>query len=128
MTVCNRYRVENVENYLFTYIYNVSWQGSIETTLNDGLVAANKFHIYIPLTAKFGREYTFPINWENINPKGEYCTLRPGDLVVKGLVKFDDNPHKADLEKNYEYVCTIVGISDCRYGSPALQHWEVVAK
>lgn len=53
-------------------------------------------------------------------------TFSPGDIIVKG--EGADAASAAELSELYDDCIVITTVRDCRYGSPAMQHWEVSGK
>ena len=129
ITVFNaRYDVESGKDiYVPTVIVGVSWFCEIASTVDEGLRAADKFTIRIPLDAKFGgKEYVEPVAWPEADPASAF-TLLNGDIIVKGDASGVENPRPAVLQKLYPEMVTVLGVTDNRR-APNAKHWKVIGK
>lgn len=110
------------EVYKPSVIKNVSWYSHVESTVtNDGLKAANKITIRIPIDADFdGKAYVLPVDYTG--GEGEF-TLRSGDYVIKGSEAEPLTP--AQARERYGEIATILGVTDNRR-APRAKHWRVV--
>ena len=85
--------------YKATVINGASWHCSIESTVDAGLKAANKFTVRIPVTADFsGKTYASPLDYANAENVDNLFTLKNGDIVVHGAV-MGDNLKPAELHQ-----------------------------
>ena len=110
------------EVYNPSVISGVSWYSHVESTVtNDGLKAANKITIRIPIDADFGgKSYVKPVDYTA--GEGEF-TLRSGDYIVNGE---ETQPLKpAQAREKYGEIATILGVTDNRR-APRAKHWKVV--
>lgn len=114
------------DTYIPTVIKGVSWYDHVESVVtNDGLKAANKITIRIPVDADFGgRAYVDPVGYTAADT-GVFFTLKQGDFIVKGEEHASLTPAQA-LEK-YGTIATILGVTDNRR-APNAKHWRVVGK
>ena len=110
------------DTYHSTVIRGVSWYSTDESAITDnGLQAANKYTIRIPIDADFGgkeyaqeKEYTSPdTQW----------TLAGGDFIAHGEVT-EAITKPADIQGKYE-CATIKAVTDNRR-APREKHWRVV--
>ncbi len=108
--------------YTPTVIRGVSWYSHVESTVtSDGLKAANKITIRIPIDADFGgKAYVPPVNYTG--GKGEF-TFRNGDYIIKGSEAEPLTP--AQARERYGEIATILGVTDNRR-APRAKHWRVV--
>lgn len=112
-------------DYVPTVISGVSWFCRIESTVNDGLKAANQFIIRIPLDADFGgKSYVDPVAYGEANDVSGVFTLAQGDIIVKASVAVAPMT-PAELKERYSDYCTILGVTDDRR-APNAKHWRVV--
>lgn len=112
--------------YIPSVIRGVSWYDHVESAVtNDGLKAANKITIRIPVDADFdGKSYVDPGGYATADPSTSF-TLKQGDIIVKGEEHSPLTPAQA-VEK-YGMVATILGVTDNRR-APNAKHWKVVGK
>ena len=111
--------------YRATVINGASWHCSIESTVDTGLKAANKFTVRIPTTADFGgKAYASPLDYANAEDVTGLFTLKNGDIVVHGAVE-GDNLKPAELHKQYE-AFTVLGVTEDRRAKTRAPHWKVV--
>lgn len=93
--------------YVVHHIRNVCWEQCIGQRANKNANKSNmaqEHSIYLAIPATSLTDYTPKYN----------------DLLVKGLQPVSQPPDKS---KSY----TILTVTDCLYGSPAVQHIEVTA-
>lgn len=93
--------------YMVHHIPNVYWEQCIGQSANKNANKSNmeqEHSIYLAIPATSLTDYTPKYN----------------DLLVKGLQPVSQPPDKS---KSY----TILTVTDCLYGSPAVQHIEVTA-
>lgn len=110
--------------YYPTVITGVSWHCEIASTVDDGLKAANKFTIRIPLDADFsGKAYVNPNAYAGGDPNLIF-TLKNGDIIIQGA-ETETGLKPADLRLRYGEVVTVLGVTDNR-GNRHAQHWKVV--
>lgn len=113
--------------YEKTVIHGVSWYGSVQTAIGDsGLKSANVFTVRIPADADFGgKEYCDAGSYTEAGDVSRLFTLKPGDLIVKGVVP-DSAGTPAQIHKKYPEVSfTIKGVTD-NNRAPNAKHWKVV--
>ena len=137
ITLYNVHYDKETERNLYskTYLYGVEWQGSNMITVRDkGLISEDKTEIFIPFSVGSSKKYIKPKLYSRLSniEKENYFTFSNKDKVVKGIVDFEITGEKGhtvkDLEDKYDDVLTIINVSTFDYGSPNMQHWEVVAK
>lgn len=111
--------------YVPTVINGASWYCEIASTVDgNGLHAANRFIIRIPLDADFGgKTYIDPIAYENESMVAGVFTLAQGDIIIKAAV--DEELTPAQLKEQYYDYCTILGVTDNRR-APNAPHFKVV--
>jgi hypothetical protein len=89
-----------------------------------GLSENSHASLRIPVTASFSKEFISPLEFDTADKEG-FFTLRPGDLIIKGICEF--HTAKDYLMKNYQ-TCEIVSVADNRFGSISVQHWHILGK
>ena len=111
--------------YVPTVINGASWYCEIASTVDgNGLHAANRFTIRIPLDADFGgKTYIDPVAYGNESMTAGVFTLANGDIIVKAAVTDELTP--AQLKEQYHDYCTILGVTDNRR-APNAPHFKVV--
>ena len=109
------------DTYHPTVIRGVSWYSDIAANVDsDGLQAANKFTIRIPVDADFnGKEYAEPNAY---NAPDTQWTLANGDFIARGEVT-EAVTKPDDVQKKHETV-TVLGVTDNRR-APNAKHWKV---
>ena len=96
-----------------TQIPHVNWFGKQAASLSaDGLMTADLYTVRIP-AASAPPGYVPPEQYD-----GDGWTLRPGDIVAKGLTGNIQAPGQISGEK-----FTVTAVRDNRRGSPVVQHW-----
>lgn len=117
-------KAKGYDNYIGSVISGVSWYCEIISTVDDGLKAANKFTVRIPVDADTnGKSYVSPLAYAEAEDVTGLFTLKNGDIIVRGAVS-EGNLKPADLHRQYE-AFTVLGVTDnrrARYG----KHWKVV--
>ena len=110
-----------------TVINGVSWYSTIESTVTDeGLKAANRFTIRVPLDADFsGKSYVHPKQYADAEDRSGIFTLAQGDLIVHAAETEALTP--AQLQEKYGEVVTVLGVTD-NWRAPRAKHWRVVGK
>ncbi len=109
--------------YQNTVISGASWYCEIQSTVDQGLKAADKFTVRIPTDADFGgKSYTPPQDFDEMDVATGVFTLRNGDYILHGTAPSGMTP--AELQKMYPEMFTILGITDNRRGRTP--HWKVV--
>lgn len=110
--------------YIGTIITGVSWFCSVETTVDSGLKAANKFTVRIPAGADFSQKaYALPAVYAAAENVESLFTLKSGDVIVRGEVT-GENLKPAALLKKYE-AFTIMGVTNNCH-RPHAPHWKVI--
>lgn len=98
-----------------TQISGVNWFGKQAASLSaDGLMTADLYTVRIPV-ASAPPSYVPPEQYD-----GGGWTLRPGDVVAKGLTGDIQTPWQINGEK-----FTVTAAWDNRRGSPVVQHWRI---
>lgn len=114
----------DLDVYNATVIKGVSWYCEIVSAVDEGLKAANKFIVRIPLDADFNnKSYASPLEYADAKDVSGLFTLANGDIIVKGAVTGTGLKPK-DLHDGYE-AFTILGVTDNRR-APREPHWKVV--
>lgn len=124
-TVFNRVydKTSRLDKWVGTQINDVFWGDcKAANIIKAGLENADSAMIYIPFDCQ--KQYKKAKAFEE-SPEG-YFTLRPGDLIVKGLVDFEGTD--TQIKAKFDDVVTITSVDTMDYGSPDMQHWEVGAK
>lgn len=112
------------DEYLGTVISGVSWFCVIESTVDDGLKAASKFTVRIPVDADFsGKAFMPSKTFQQADDVTSLFTLQNGDTVVLGIAP-TEGMTPAMLKKNYESF-VVLGVTDSSK-SPRGAHWKVV--
>lgn len=129
LTLFNRYVVNGEEHYKATPILRVAWFNTkAVNVLKSGLIDSDSVTVYIPYAR--GTNYVSPVAWEKLDAKVKYWTLKPGDVIVKGVVS--DTIGTAftltDLKKKYDNVVRITTVDLNDIGSESLWHWRIGAK
>ena len=111
------------DTFVPTVISGVSWYSHIESVVTDqGLKAANKVTIRIPVDADFGgKDYVEPVGYTGANTASAF-TLKNGDFIVKGAETDALTP--AQARDKYGEIVTILGVTDNRR-APKGKHWRV---
>lgn len=115
---------DGYDMYVPSIIRGVHWFCEIESVVtSDGLKAANKFIIRIPVEADMGRKtYVDPRKYPEADKERAF-TLRKGDFIVHGAETEELTPSKA--QEKYGEIATILGVTDNR-DAPRGKHWKVV--
>ena len=125
ITVFNaRYDAQSgYDTYIGTVITGASWHCEVASAVtNDGLKAANRFTVRIPVDADSGgKSYADPRAYRDAASVSGLFTLANGDIVVKGAVTGSVQPK--GLQEQYE-MFRILGVSDDRRAKAP--HWKVV--
>lgn len=118
--------------YKRTYLYGVMWQDvtGVQSEEN-GLAVGDHTDIYIPFMVTTAKKYVLPKIFHAVSGREKIFTLRPGDVVVKGIIDFELTGEKGSDEKallnSYDGVRVIKTVDTCDYGSGDMKHWEVTA-
>lgn len=118
------------ESYIKTQIKNVFFEKTRGIADSEnGIKKEDNINVYIPITSldNLEKSYKSPKEFINSKERDKYYTFKPKDIVVKGLIE-DDNVTLKELKEKYDDVYTIKSISDNRYGSQELQHFQIVAR
>jgi len=92
------------KDWIATFVKGVFWQGATGSRLSKlGTVENNETIVFIPFSS-------FP-----------NLVVKPEDKIVRGAT---DATSPVDLKD----ALTVMGVDTFDYGSPNMQHWEVVAK
>lgn len=114
ITLYNKTIAKNGNTWTRTVVKGVSWQETRRVKVGDnGRVTADSTVVFIPFSA---------------TPK---CVIRKGDIMVRGVIDFELD--ESDMAKNvktlrhsYSEAMTVISVAKRDYGSPDMQHWEVV--
>ena len=95
------------------------------------LVVSDHTDIFIPFTVTSQKNYALPKIFDAVSDKKNIFTLKPGDLIVKGIIDFELTGEKGKNEKAllnaHDNVRVVKAVDTCDYGSGDMRHWEVVA-
>lgn len=112
------------DEYHATVINGASWYCNIETKVDSGLKAADKFVVRIPDNADFfGKSFVQPNEYAAAQSVESVFTLKNGDIIVRGTVTGQDLKPATLLKSNEAF--TILGITDNRH-RPHGRHWKVI--
>lgn len=89
----------------------------------DGMASADVFTIRIPEEVAPG--YASPKEFAALTDKTGRFTLSKGDKIVIGVAT-EESPTQSDLEKKYDTVVTITGVTDNR--GKRSSHWKVTGE
>ena len=143
ITIYNKYtsKATGKEEYKKTIIKRAMWQdkqlAAVSTTESGkgALNSADIFNIYIPLSNNdFGnKQYIEPHAWLILSDtdRDKYFTFQKLDFAVKGECSYEFNSTTnpiANLNKNYDNVCSIMSTKVNDYGSLALRHYALSGK
>jgi len=119
-------KTDDCDIYNRTLIIGVSWFREIASNVdNTGLKAANKFIIRIPENSNAnGKSFLDPSAYAKATDVSGNFTLKEGDIIVHGIAT-EEHPIPAELNRKYNEVVTILGITDNR-NAPNGKHWKVV--
>ena len=129
ITICNRYfdKATRLDKYQRAIPYGLFWdERKAVNRLQRGLEDADKVTIIIPFAVATDKKYVPPKEFEKLEDKAGYFTLREGDRVVKGEIDFEITGKVSDLDKEYE-AFTITSVDTKDFGSLHMRHWEVGA-
>lgn len=96
------------------HIYDVSWQETRKVAVgNNGLITADSVTVFIPFKSAKG------------------LVIKKGDVICRGIIDFEiDETNKEKnvkaLRQKYNEAMTAISVSKRDYGSPNMQHWEVI--
>lgn len=93
------------------------------TVDKEGLMSADLYTVRIPEEAASG--YATPKEFDALTDRTGRFTLAKGDKIVIGVAD-DENPRPGDLEKKYDRVLTITGVTDNR--GKREPHWKVIGE
>ncbi len=112
------------DEYPGTVISGVSWFCAIESTVDKGLQAADKFTVRIPADANFsGKSYVTPKDFQKAANTTGLFTLQNGDIIVYGAAPVEGMT-PAVLKRDYDFF-TVLGVTDNRR-TVCGPHWKVV--
>ena len=116
---------KRLEELSTAHIYGIHWEDNKSVNVvKSGMSDADKVEIYIPMSAKTDKKYKQPKKFEK-NSDGCF-TLRPGDIIVKGIVEYKGAVAKLSNEFDNSIVITSVDTFD--YGKQNMKHWKVSGK
>lgn len=136
ITIYNKYVASHLEAYQLTAISGIGqfaaqWQGAkAAQKLQVGLQAADTATIYLFYAIDKLAAYLEPAVFDALTSKTGYWTLRPEDVIVKGIVTDAINStfSIADLRKKYTNALAITSVDFMDMGSVRLNHWQIGAK
>jgi hypothetical protein len=130
MTIYNKYfdKETRTDKHQRTILYGVFWDDKkAMNRLQSGLENADEVFIAIPFSVGSNRQYITPKEFESLEDKSNYFTLREEDRIVQGEIDFEIEGKLSDLDREYE-AFTITSVDTKNFGSPHMRHWEVGAK
>lgn len=130
ITIYNRYfnPTTRLDSYQRTVLQGVFWDDKKAVNrIQSGLQDADEVLIIIPFSVNSDKQYISPKEFEKLEDRTGYFTLREGDRVVRGVIDFEITGKVSDLDKKYE-AFTITSVDTKDFGSPHMRHWEVGAK
>lgn len=130
ITIYNRYfnSTTRLDSYQRTILQGVFWDDKKAVNqIQSGLQDADEVLIIIPFSVNSDKQYISPKEFEKLEDRTGYFTLREGDRVVRGAIDFEITGKVSDLDKEYE-AFTITSVDTKDFGSPHMRHWEVGAK
>lgn len=126
MTVYNRTQAGRETRYVRATIENVFWIDSAGANrIKSGSEKADGTTIYIPSDAVWSKPYADPKKFEKDSEN--FSTLRPGDILVRGIVD-DEITTQKELEMKYSEVRLVTTVDRKDFGSAHMQHVKVMAK
>lgn len=136
ITLYNRQFDKEQDKYIYlrTYLRGVNWQDSKGVNITEsGVVSDDITRVFIPLAVDAeDKQYKKPKTYKRIDDKSLIYTLDNEDIVVKGIVDFEltgeQGANVSTLQALYDDVMVITKVIDNRYGSPAVQHFELEVK
>lgn len=132
ITLYNKVSGPDGPTYHRAYLYGVMWQDVHGVSPeSEGLVVSDHTDIFIPFTVTSQKNYALPKIFDAVSDKKNIFTLKPGDLIVKGIINFELTGEKGKNEKallnTHDNVRVVKEVDTCDYGSGDMRHWEVVA-
>ncbi len=127
MTIYNKYfdKATRTDKYQRTVLYGVFWDDKkAMNRLQSGLENADEVFIAIPFAVSSKRQYIAPKEFERLEDKSNYFTLKEEDRIVQGEIDFEITGKVSDLDKQYE-AFTITSVDTKDFGSPHMKHWEI---
>ncbi len=127
ITVYNKYfnKETRTDKYQRTVLHGVFWDDKkAMNRLQSGLENADEVLVVIPFAVISDKEYINPKEFERLEDKSNYFTLREEDRIVKGDIDFEIIGKLSDLDKEYE-AFTITSVDTKDFGSPYMRHWEI---
>ena len=114
-----------LEELSTTQIYGVHWEDRKSVNvIKSGMADADSVELYIPMSAKTDKKYKQPKDFEK-NSDGCF-TLRPGDVIVKGIVTYEGNAAK--LANEFDNSAVITSVDTFDYGRQNMKYWKVSGK
>lgn len=114
-----------LEELSTTQIYGVHWEDRKSVNvIKSGMADADSVELYIPMSAKTDKKYKQPKDFEK-NSDGCF-TLRPGDIIVKGIVEYKGAVAK--LLNEFDNSAVITSIDTFDYGRQNMKYWKVSGK
>lgn len=114
-----------LEELSTTQIYGVHWEDRKSVNvIKSGMADADSVELYIPMSAKTDKKYKQPKDFEK-NSDGCF-TLRPGDVIVKGIVTYEGNAAK--LANEFDNSAVITSVDTFDYGGQNMKYWKISGK
>lgn len=116
---------KKLEEICTAHIYGVHWENvKAVNVINSGMSDADSIVVYIPMSARTDKKYKQPKEFEKAH---DGCfTLRPGDVIVKGIVSYEGTIAK--ITDTFDNSAVITSVDAFDYGSYDMRHWEVSGK
>lgn len=130
ITIYNKYLDEatRLDKYKRTTIKNVFFDEKKATNrLQSGLESADHVLLLIPFDYTSQSNYVSPREFEELEDKNNYFTLKTGDKIIKGDIDYEINRKISELDELYE-TFTITSVDTKDFGSSHMRHWELGAK
>lgn len=130
ITIYNKYfdKETRTDKYQRIVLYGVFWDDKkAMNKLQSGLENADEVFVVIPFSVVSNKQYITPKEFERLEDKSNYFTLKEEDRIVQGEIDFEITGKVSDLDRQYE-AFTITSVDTKDFGSPHMRHWEVGAK
>lgn len=128
-TIYNKFSTGAAYEFKRTEIRGVMWANrKAANIIASGMQNADSAAIYIPILAECSKEYKTPKQWDALTTeqKALYWTLKPGDLIVRGIITYEiPTGTEALLIKTYDDALKITTVDRNDGGSISLQHFRV---
>ena len=128
ITIYNKYTASHTDAWRRSVVYGVFWENTKASNVRatGGEMYANQATVYLPFSN--GSKYLAPTAWTSAKT-GKF-TLKPGDVIVKGVVtdEISGSFTMTDLRAKYDNVLTISSVDTKDFGTYAMQHWQIGAR